>query len=51
MIKLIDILKEITGTLIGPFFHETDKDNVKDIMDKGMVNIYACSFNNVHKVI
>ena len=36
MIKLIDILKEITGTLIGPFFHETDKDNVKDIMDKGL---------------
>jgi hypothetical protein len=26
-------------------------ENIKDIMDKGMVNIYACSFNNVHKVI
>ena len=36
MIKLIDILKEITGTLIGPFFHETDKSNVKSIIEKGL---------------
>ena len=36
MIKLIDILKEVSGGLIGPFFHETSEDNVKDIMDKGL---------------
>jgi len=36
MIKLIDILKEVTHELIGPFYHETDKKYVENILKNGL---------------
>jgi hypothetical protein len=36
MIKLIDILKEVSEGLIGPFYHETDKGNVESILKNGI---------------
>jgi hypothetical protein len=36
MIKLIDILKEVAHELIGPFYHETDKENVESILKNGI---------------
>ena len=31
--------------------NQSPSENIKEIIDKGMINIYACCFNNVHKVI
>ena len=31
--------------------YKSPQENIKDYIDKGMVNIYACSFNQVKKVI
>ena len=36
MIKLIDILKEVSEGLIGPFYHETDKKYVESILKNGI---------------
>jgi|LakMenE01Jun11ns_1017448.scaffolds.fasta_scaffold8620790_1 hypothetical protein len=31
--------------------NKSPSENIKELIDKGMINIYACCFNNVHKVI
>lgn len=36
MIKLIDILREVAEGLIGPFYHETTKENVESILKNGL---------------
>jgi hypothetical protein len=36
MIKLIDILKEVSDGLIGPFYHETSQENVESILKHGL---------------
>lgn len=37
MIKLSDILNEVFNNLIGPFYHETSKENVESILKKGLI--------------
>lgn len=37
MIKLIDILNEAGESLIGPFYHETSKEAVGEILKHGLV--------------
>jgi hypothetical protein len=36
MIKLIDLLNEVSHGLIGPFYHETDKENIEGILKNGL---------------
>jgi len=36
MIKLIDLLNEVSQGLIGPFYHETDKENIEGILKNGL---------------
>lgn len=36
MIKLIDILKEVSDGLIGPFYHETSEENKDSILKHGL---------------
>jgi len=37
MIKLSDILNEVFNSLIGPFYHETSKENVESILKNGLI--------------
>jgi predicted peroxiredoxin len=45
MLEIDEIIDALTQDNKSP------SENIKDIIDKGMVNIYACTFNETVKVL